>query len=360
MGNCDVTAATVFGMASATTDLETSDLRYDRDDLMRSHDYAAPHVVNGERLHGGMMADGSYMPPRALVREAAFTAWEVALGERGGEPLDADASLLDGLRMPTADQQGVLLRNGIGAPFWNGLTITGKIEARGRALATMQFPELQPAIVEDISEMAIGHLNEGLLVAHGLDEGGSPEEGIGGHDTMWFVVRDLVFGRDAYDDADPPESIGRSDSGGRLVEEVDAATEGLISFLANLLIIEFRAENAFADTQAILRKTDLFTDRRADAEVGAEIVERIRTDEAIHVRSLCLYLGELRSVTFKTLDGGTMAGAELIDRFWDGLVRWATVDQPAISFDRDRAVLEEHIAGHTDSARVLAEFNAAS
>ena len=24
-------------------------------------------------------------------------------------------------------------------------------------------------------------------------------------------------------------------------------------------------------------------------------------------------------------------GAELIDRFWDGLVRWATVDQPAIA-----------------------------
>ena len=359
MGNYDAPAGTVVGMASATTDLETSDLRYKRDDLMRSHDYAAPHIVNGEMLHGGMMADGSYMSPRALVREVAFTAWEAALAERDGEPLDADASLLDGLRMPTADQQAVLLRNGLGEPFWNGLTITGKIEARGRALATMEFPELQPAIVEDISEMAIGHLNEGLLVAHGLDEGGSPEEGIGGHDTMWFVVRDLAFGRDAYDDVDPPESIGRPDSGTRLVEEVDAATEGLISFLANLLIIEFRAENAFADTQAILRKPDLFTDRRADAEVGAEIVERIRTDEAIHVRSLNIYLGEMRAVRFKALDGAEVSGTDIIDRFWDGLVRWATVDQPALYAEEQRKMIHGRIAEHPEADRVLEEFTAA-
>ena len=195
-------------------------LQYTHEELLTDHDYAEPHVVLGQRLHGGMMADGTYQPPRALVREQAFNAWEASLRERGGEPFGASASLLDGLRMPTADQQLVLLRNGLGQSFWNGLTITGKIEARGRLLADIEFPELQPAIVQDIGEMAIGHLNHGLLVAHGLDEGGMPDEGIGGHDTMWFVARDLVFGPDAFPDVEPPERIGRGDQGTRFVPEI--------------------------------------------------------------------------------------------------------------------------------------------
>jgi hypothetical protein len=63
----------------------------------------------------------------------------------------------------------------------------------------------------------------------------------------------------------------------------------------NLLIIEFRAEIGFANTQEILRFPDLFVGRRAEAEEAAEIVERIRLDEEIHVTSLRLYLGELRT-----------------------------------------------------------------
>ena len=55
-------------------------------------------------------------------------------------------------------------------------------------LADVAFPDLQPVIVEDISEMAIGHLGGGLLLAHGLDEGGQPDLGIGGHDLMWFLA----------------------------------------------------------------------------------------------------------------------------------------------------------------------------
>ena len=86
-------------------------LTYSRDELLTDHEYAEEHVVLGERLHGGFLADGSYQPPRALVREAALDAWEAALRDRGGEPFGATASLLDGLRMPTAAQQLVLLRN---------------------------------------------------------------------------------------------------------------------------------------------------------------------------------------------------------------------------------------------------------
>ena len=335
-------------------------LVYEQSELLRDHEYAAPHEVAGARMHGGYLADGTYCPPRALVRERALDAWERALRARGGAPLDADASLLAGIRTPDPSQQRVLLRNDLGQTFWNGLTIIGKIEARGRLLAEMEFPDLQPVIVEDISEMAIGHLGKGLLLAHGLDEGGVPDEGIGGHDVMWFVARDLAFGPDAYPDVEPMANIGRPDTGERAMPEVPQPVEGLVLFLCNLLIIEFRAEIGFADTQAVLRTPDLFVDVRDRAEEAAQLVERIRTDELIHVRSLCLYLGELRSVTFHTIDGGEIPGHVLVDRVWDGLVQWATVDQPAAVAAQQRQVIEERILAHPDGERVLAQFDAAA
>ena len=335
-------------------------LAYTEDQLLQHHPYDAPHEVEGRRMHGGFLADGTYQPPRALVREGAIAAWTDALRARGGELFAAHASLLDGARTPNTDQARVLLRHGLGQTFWNNLTITGKIEAKGRLLAEMTFPDLQPFIVEDISEMAIGHLNTGLLLAHGLDEGGEPDAGIGGHDEMWFAARDLAFGPDAFPDVDPPENIARQEAGRRFAPEVPEAVEGLLSFLMNLLIIEFRAEIGFAESQALLRTADLFADRRDRAEEAAEIIGRIRIDEEIHVSSLRLYLGEIRSVTFTTVDGGTISGAEVTDRFWDGLVRWATVEQPALMADQNRRLVEERIGRHPEADRVLAEFHAAA
>ncbi len=344
---------------------EATDLRlaYTRDELMAEHDYAEPHVIAGRRMHGGFLTDGTYTPPRTKVRGPAIDAWTEALRSRGGDLFDAHASLLDGQRLPTVDQSLVLLRNDLGESFWNTLTIIGKIEAKGRLLADITFPDLQDVIVEDISEMAIGHLNNGLLVAHGLDEGGQPddqfpERSIGGHDEMWFVARDLAFGEGAHADVEPPENIGREDTQRRILE-LPPEIEGLVSFLANLLLIEFRAELGFSESQAILRTPDVFTDRRAEAEEAADIIGRIRTDEEIHVTSLRLYLGEIRSCTFRTVDGGTIAGAEVIDRFWHDLVTWATVDQPLLQAEQQREVLVERIMRHADSERVLVAFDAA-
>jgi hypothetical protein len=334
-------------------------LRYRRDELMEDHDYAEPQVIAGRRMHGGFLADGTYQPPRTKVRGPAIDAWTKALRDRGGELFDADASLLDGVRLPNVDQQRVLLRNGLGETFWNNLTIIGKIEAKGRLLADITFPDLQDVIVEDISDMAIGHLNEGLLVAHGLDEGGLPEQGIGGHDEMWFAARDLAFGAGAHPDVEPPENIARPDDQ-RRIPELRGDIEGLVSFLANLLLIEFRAELGFSETQAVLRTPDLWGDRSEQAAEAADIIGRIRTDEEIHVTSLRLYLGEIRACTFRTVDGGTISGAEVIDRFWADLVRWAVVDKPELEADQQRRVLEDRIRAHVDADRVLAEFDAAA
>jgi hypothetical protein len=330
---------------------------YSEAELYSELDFARPHEVAGRRLHGGFDARGNYLPPRARGRNEALAAWTAALIERGGALFAADASLLTGPRMPNVEQQRLLLREGIGAPFWNSLTITGKIEGRGRVLAEMAFPDLQKIVVEDIAELAIGHLNRGLLSAHGIDEGGEPDKGIGGHDVMWFVARDLVFGPDAYPDVEPPESIARPEAGQRLMPELAPEYEGLMSLLMNLLLIEFRAEIGFANTQEILRTPDLFPGMRAEAEEAAQIVERIRTDEEIHVRSLRLYLGELRVLELKRADGGTIAGATLIDRFWQGLVHWATVLQPRLAAEAQYRVLEPQILAHPRGAAILVEFN---
>jgi hypothetical protein len=334
-----------------------ADLSFSEEQLLRSHAYARPHEAAGRRLHGGFDDVGRYLPPRTLLRAPAFEAWTDRLRERGGALLPADSSLLAGLRYPSEAQQKLLIREGLGQTFWNVLTITGKIEARGRILAEMTFPELQPVLVEDVSEMAIGHLNRGLLRAHGLDEGGEPELGIGGHDVMWFALRDLAFGTVSWPDPAVPDNIARPEPASQRVPALPLAIERTIYFLLNLLMIEFRAERGFSQTERLLRDPELFPGRRAEAELAATLVDRIRIDEAVHVASLRLYLGELRSVHFRTRDGGRLSGADVVDPLWEGITHWATVEQPKLVVEQQRALLARRIREHPDGTRILRVFD---
>ena len=329
---------------------------YSEAELFADYPFARAHVVEGRRLHGGFDAKGAYLPPRAPGRRKAIVAWTERLRARGGDLLEADASLLTGARVPNVRQQCLLIQSGLGQTFWNGLTTTGKIEARGRVLAEMKFPDLRKLVTEDISEMAIGHLGKGMLATHGLDEGGEPDKGIGGHDAMWFIARDLVFGRNAFPDVDPPASIARPEAGKRWMPELAPEHEAFLSFLMNLLLIEFRAEIGFAATQKVMRSPELFTERRAQAEEAAAIIERIRTDEEIHVESLRLYLGELRHATFVTGDG-RISGAVVIDRFWRGLIQWATVEQPKLAAAQQYELIKERILRHPKGRDILTEFD---
>ena len=339
-----------------------SQLVYSEEALMQTHSGLAPHVEAGRRLHGGFDAAGHYVPPRVAVRGPAVAAWTEALRARGGDWLRADASLLEGIRVPNTAQMKLLLREGLGQTFWNTLTITGHIEARGRILADPAFPwpDLQKAIVEDISEMGIGHLKRGLLRAHGLDEGGEPERGIGGHDVMWFALRDLAFGDVDWPEPEIPERIARPEELQPRIdgsEGIDGGVLQAIDFLANLLMIEFRAELGFQMSQDLLRDPELFTERRAEAERAAEIVGRIRADEAIHVESLRLYLGELRAIHFHTT-AGPLAGCDVVDPIWEGIVRWAVELQPEQVAEQQRTMLRGRIQAHPEGERVWRAFQA--
>ena len=332
-------------------------LRYSEDDLLRSHAYDAPQREAGQLLHGGFVA-GAYTPPRTLVRARAVSAWSAALAARGGALLEADASLLAGLQYPSGAQLKLLLREGLGQTFWNMLTIVGRIEARGRVLLEMAFPNFGEFVEEPVAELGVGHLNGGLLRAHGLDEAGEPERGVGGHDRMWFALRDLAFGAQPYPEPVVPENIARPEAHARLRPELPEAPQRAVDFLLNLLLIEFRAERNFSLSERLLRDPALFTERRAEAARAAEIVGRIRLDEEIHVRSLRLYLGELRLLHFRGAGGVRVPGAELIDPAWRELVRWATQEQPRLAAEQQRALLTERILKAPDGERILAEFNA--
>ena len=86
------------------------------------------------------------------------------------------------------------------------------------------------------------------------------------------------------------------------------------------------------------------------------MVERIRTDEVIHVESLRVYLGELRELTFRKIDGGTKPGRDIIDPLWERLVRWATIEQPPLMAEEQRKMLYQRVHAHSDGARIWREI----
>lgn len=332
-------------------------LRYSAEEILADHPYAKPHVEAGYRLHGGFGVDGQYISPRTLHRWPAINAWSEALNARGHAVIDSSQQLMVRPHFPSEAQQKLLLEQGLGQTLWNSLTVTGIIEARGKRLATAEAPDFQAIIVDDISDTATGHLNKGLLRAHGLDEGGNSDAAEGGHDAMWFAVRDLLFGKDAYPIPVVPESLARPEMG-RLMPQIPGEYEDWILLLMNVLMIEVRAEAAFRFNMDVMRDPDNFRDRRAAAVHAAELVARIRQDEAPHVGYLAVVISELRSFTFKTVDGGRVKGAEFIDPIWNGMVRWHAITNADFGREQTRKELTEALGRKPGGAELIARFDA--
>ena len=332
-------------------------LRYSKDELMANHAFAKPHLEAGYRLHGGFDGEGRYLSPRTLHRWPAIHAWGEALKSRGFDLVDSSQALLVRGSYPNHAQQNMLLDLGLGQSLWNALSITGVVEARGRALAENAAPDFQKIIVDDISQTATGHLNEGLLIAHGLDEGGDPSRGEGGHDAMWFAVRDMLFGEHAWPHADVPDSLARPELG-RLMPQIPSEYENWILLLMNVLMIEIRAENFFNFCTSVMRDPANFRDRRDVAMHAAELVDRIRQDEAPHVGYLAVVISELRSFTFRTVDGRTVKGADFIDPIWRGMVQWHSVTNADFQHAQSREALHGMLATKPNSADLIGRFDA--
>lgn len=334
-------------------------LSYSEAELLSEHDYAALQREAGYRLHGGFDASGRYISPRTRVRWPAVRAWQQALEQRGWPLIDADPRLLQRPSYPNVAQQVLLLRHGLGQSLWDALTVTGVVEARGGMLRDFAAPDFAPLVREDLSVTATGHLNRGLLRAHGLDEAGDPEAGVGGHDAAWFAVRDAIFGAGAYPVPEIPESLGRPAQGRRLMPQLPEEHEQLILLLMNVLMIEVRAESFFDFCVQVMRTPGLFAQRRDAAAHAAEMVDRIRQDERIHVAYLRTVLSELRSFTFRSaVDGQEMPGARFMDPVWSDMVEWHGVSVYEHDREQTRAKLEAQIRASEGGAGLLVEFDA--
>ncbi|HET7333884.1 MAG TPA: hypothetical protein VFI93_02115 [Rhizomicrobium sp.] len=331
-------------------------LSYSRDEILSNHVFAAPHEEVGYRLHGGFDAAGAYISPRTLHRWPAIRAWSDALVERGHTLIDSSQQLMVRESYPSTAQQSFLLHHGLGQTLWDSLTVTGVIEARGRRLAETTAPEFQDVVVDDISQTATGHLNKGLLIAHGLDEGGDPDRGEGGHDSMWFAVRDMLFGAGAYPLCEVPDSLSRPERG-RLMPQLPEDHENWILLLMNVLMIEVRAEHFFDFCTNVMRDPNNFRDRRDVALHAADLVDRIRQDEAPHVGYLTAVVSELRSFTFKCIDGGTVKGADMIDPIWMGMVHWHTVTNADFDHAQNRTEIVGLLSARKNGPELIAQFD---
>jgi len=334
----------------------TEGLLLSREEIVRSHDYVRPHVEAGYRLHGGYVATGEYRSPRTLVRGPAVERWAEALVGNGGELIDVSRSILPTPIWPNLQQSRLLMEKGLDRTLWNLLTATGIVEARGGILRTVAAPDFQSIVVEDLGATVTGHLNKGLLWAHGVDEAGDPNQPEeGAHDFMWFAVRDMVFEKGIY----PVPEIGTVARRAvhREMPEIPATHENFLKLLMNALIIEVRAESLFDHVQKLLSDPDLFLYRRQDTEHAIEIVDRIRLDESVHVRYLQVFLSELRSFSFCCEDGAVKKGAEFIDSVWQ---RARSFVQP----ERDEKMFAsikleaEHKLTPSEARSLLERFNA--
>ena len=330
-------------------------MKYTKEEILSEHNYAQPNSMAGYTLHVGLDSQENYISPRTFKRWDAINEWTKNLTEQGFPLLDCSVEILKYGNYPNFDQAKYLLGLGEGAFLWNSLTITGVIEARGQALAEITAPDFQDIVKEDISETATAHMNQGLFIAHGYDEGGDPNSNQGAHDQMWFAARDLLFGKDAYPIPEVPENIGRP------VEEDDKwpipmEYAGLVDFLMNVLMIEVRAESFFQFSMNIAACEELFQDRREDALLAAEMVRRIRQDEAVHVAYLNLIVSELRTFTFMT-DKGEILGSEFIDPHWKKMVKWHGEDIHHELKDQREEIVEDTLKNLKNADSLIKGFH---
>jgi hypothetical protein len=322
-----------------------------REELLTSHAYARPQIEAGYRLHGGFLADGRYVSPRTLVRTPAVERWAEALVARGGTLIDVSRSILPTETWPNYAQSKLLLKSGLDRTFWTSLTTTGIIEGRGAALCTFAAPDFQPLVAEDLSATATGHLAKGLLWAHGADEGGDPaDRAVGAHDVMWFAVRDLVFDKDLYPMPEAQRATRTEPE--RQMPQIPPEHENFVKFMMSVLVVEVRAESFFSHCCQLLRDPELFIDRREGAEHAAELVERIRQDEAIHVRYLQVFLSELRQLSF-----GGVKGAAFLDPIWHRVCGFVQPERQRAMYEAIQAEATEKL-GADKARRFLAQFDA--
>lgn len=319
-------------------------LRFSRDELLSSHPYAQPYMIGDQRMHGGFDVEGHYRSPRTARRHDAIAAWKANL-EACGHPITAVPPTLYSVpNTPSVNQQAYLLQSGINRVFYDALTAMAEIETKAGRLCKVEAPDFRGLIRSEITDQALGHLNAGLLEAHGMDEGGDPAHPeIGGHDRLWLAARDLLFPFDVEHEEEPLGADTRVESGmlERRFDKIPEAFEFSLRFFMTVLLSEARADLFFAYCARLLQYPEVFRVPAADVRAAAGIIARIEQDEAAHVGYLTVMFSELRAADWGAVDG---------KRIIDGLLTEMT----------NRQLRLEQEAAHARSAAITARVKALS
>jgi hypothetical protein len=344
---------------------------FTRDEILTDPAYATRIERNGVRLHGGYDADGGYLPPRSTYRIPAIAAWTSQLAAAGHPTRVIEPTAVDRAFVPNTEQAKMLLRNGAAGAMTRILTLVGVVEGFGNdGIKLIPQVDLQALVVEPLDDSCLGHLFAGLLEAHGNDEAGRGDEA--GHDQMWFAVRDAALADppitiDMFENlpiAPPPGYAGPAKAapeaitvGGMLAglrEDIAPELQLLVRAMVQILVIELLAYHTFAWASDVLGDPTC----SADAEFARATIDHIRADEDIHVGYLQCALAELATMTVRTTDGGTTAGADLVD----AASQVALDNQTGLRFERildyRLAQVRAELAAHPDGERLTADFDA--
>jgi hypothetical protein len=330
-------------------------LVFSRDELLASGTYEAPLVAGGVRCHGGFEADGRYRSPRTLHRAPAIAAWQTRLAREGHEPIGIPRALMPP-QYPNVAQATLLLKHGVRDPIVRTLTIISIIEGFGAIIRDVRVPDLDALVVEPVEGTALAHLAEGLFEAHARDESGFKDEG--GHKQMWEAARDLALEKPKIPGDVLMRMMGRN-AGRRQRPErpfpmLDETLERMLALMAQVLVVEVFAEGTFEWGIELLSNPEV----SAAPEAAGDMVRFVKSDEKPHVEYLRTALSELRARSVRTVDGGTIAGRELVDGLLHRILREITRNRPREQREDIRDSLIEAMQVAANPKTLLEEFDA--
>jgi hypothetical protein len=348
--------------------MTTLQTQFSEAELLADHTIVEPLLVGGIRCHGGFDENGTYVSPRTKYRGPAIGAWEEQrLEQFSTPPLDVPLESWPE-NFPNVDQSKFLIRQGAPEPIITALTRIGTVEGFGAMLRHIPLPDFSRCFDEDITGTAIAHIDHGLFEAHARDEAGFGDQA--GHDTMWFVARDMAFEHPPTADLtarmldrmgiDPtPRSpaeldrIHRAARNGRVLPtDIDFTLEAVVGRMIGLLLIEISAFHGFQWAEEVLGDPDLVA---GDGQPGA-LISYIRSDEAPHVAWLRTALSEMRDRTWLGDGGAPHRGEEMIDLIWDQALQDSIVLRRRQNINFFMAELDDALAGRADRDDVIDEM----
>jgi hypothetical protein len=343
-------------------------LDYTHAELLAEHVYASRLSWQGTLFHGGLDAEGAYVPPRSRHRLDAIQAWTKQLALQGHATRVLSPEQLDLRFFPNVEQSKLLLRRDARGAMTRILTLIGITEGFGNdGIRAIPRPDLSSCFRESIAGTCLDHLYRGLLDAHGSDEAGDGDEA--GHDRMWYAIRDAALEcpavtPDMFENlpiAPPPgyqgpakpapEAIGVGEMK-FLFPSLDPMFEVLLSILVQLLVIELAAYGTFAWAKRVLRDPEC----SAAPEFAPRMVDCITADENIHVSYLQCALAEARARTMVGSNGKFVSGAQVID----GICGRILGNQTGARRDRMMTYrmrqIRGELAARSDGEEILARF----